>query len=72
MKRNINFHYKRFLEGSPVEPVLLREVEIEPNVKLECVSKFNNLGDTLGAGGGVEEVARVRCAWANRYYVSLD
>ena len=39
---------------------------IEPNVKLECVPKFCYLGDTLGVGGGVEEVARarVRCAWA--------
>ena len=39
---------------------------IEPNVKLECVSKFCYLGDTLGAGKGVEGAARarVRCAWA--------
>ena len=43
-----------------------KEVVIEPNVKLECVPKFCYLGDTLGAGGGVEEAARarVRCAWA--------
>ena len=43
-----------------------REVEIEPNVDLECVSKFCYLGDTLGAGGGTNEAARarVRCAWA--------
>ena len=35
-------------------------------MKLECVPKFCYLGDTLGAGGGVEEAARarVRCAWA--------
>ena len=48
------------------QSVLLKEVEIEPNVKLECVPKFCYLGDTLGAGGGVEEAARarVRCAWA--------
>ena len=34
-------------------------------MKLECVSKFCYIGDTLGAGG-VEEAARarVRCAWA--------
>ena len=33
-------------------------------MKLECVPKFCYLGDTLGAGGGVEEAARakVRCA----------
>ena len=44
---------------------MLKEVVIEPNVKLECVPKFCYLGDTLGAGG-VEEAARarVRCAWA--------
>ena len=29
-------------------------VEMEPNVKLECFSMFCCLGDTLGAGGGVE------------------
>ena len=29
-------------------------------MKLECVPKFCYLGDTLGAGGGVEEVARAR------------
>ena len=46
--------------------ILQREVEIEPNVKLECVPKFCYLGDTLGAGGGADEAARarVRCAWA--------
>ena len=35
-------------------------------MKLECAPKFCYLGDTLGAGGGVEEAARarVRCAWA--------
>ena len=35
-------------------------------MKMECVPKFCYLGDTLGAGGGVEEAARarVRCAWA--------
>ena len=35
-------------------------------MKLECVPKFCYLGDTLGAGGGIEEAARarVRCAWA--------
>ena len=33
-------------------------------MKLECVPKFCYLGDTHGAGGGVEEAARARCAWA--------
>ena len=39
---------------------------IELNVKLECVPKSCYLGDTIGAGGSVEEtaIARVRCAWA--------
>ena len=40
--------------------VLLNEVVIEPNVKLECVPKFCYMGDTLGAGGGVEEAAKAR------------
>ena len=42
-------------------------------MKLECVSKFCYLGDTLGAGGGVEEAARarVRCAWAKFKELSL-
>ena len=53
-------------ENDLFHSVLLKEVVIEPNVKLECVPKFCYLGDTLGAGGGAEEVARarVRCAWA--------
>ena len=35
-------------------------------MKLECVTKFCYLSDTLAAGGGAEEAAkaRVRCAWA--------
>ena len=37
--------------------VSLKEVVIEPNVKLECVPKFCYLGDTLGAGGDAEEAA---------------
>ena len=35
------------------QAVLLREVEIEPNV-VECVSKFCYLGDTLDSGSGTE------------------
>ena len=53
------------MEEGPVRTVLQREVEIEPNVKLECEPKFCHLGDTLGAGG-VDEAARARvqCALA--------
>ena len=53
-------------ENGLFQSVLLKEVVIEPNVKLECVPNFCYLGDTLGAGGGVEEAAKatVRCAWA--------
>ena len=29
-------------------------------MKLECIPKFCYLGDPLGAGGGVEEVARAK------------
>ena len=44
--------------------MLLSEFELEPGVKVECVSKFCYLGDTLGSGGGVVEAARARCVWA--------
>ena len=47
-------------ENGLFQSVLLKEVVIEPNVKLECVPKFCYLGDTLGAGGGVEETARAK------------
>ena len=47
--------------------------EIKHNVKLECVSKFCYLGDTLGAIGGVEEAARVRvrCVCAQTSYLHI-
>ena len=68
LKSNVNFHCRRSLAGENglFQSVLLKEVVIEPNVKLECVHKFCYLGDTLGAGGGVEEAARarVRCVRA--------
>ena len=68
LKSNVDFHCRRCLEGENglFQSVLLKEVVIEPNVKLECVPKFCYLWYTLGAGGGVEEAARarVRCAWA--------
>ena len=53
-------------ENGLFQSVLLKEVVIEPNVKLECFTKFCYLGDTSGVGGGAEEAARarVRCAWA--------
>ena len=66
LKSNTDFHCRRCLEGENglFQSVLLKEVAIQPNVKLECVPKFCYLGDTLGAVG-VEEAARVRvrCAW---------
>ena len=54
------------MDGDSAQVVLSSEVESEPGVKVECVSKFCYLGDTLGSGGGVVEAARarVRCAWA--------
>ena len=69
LKSNVDYYCRRCcLEGENglFQSVLLKEVVIEPNVKLECVPKFCYLGDTLGAGEGVEEAARarVRCAWA--------
>ena len=67
LKSNTDFHCRRCLEGENglFQSVLLKEVVIEPNMKLECVPKFCYLGNTLGVGG-VEEAARarVRCAWA--------
>ena len=53
------------MEEGPVETVLQREAEIEPNVKPECVPKLCRLGDTPDAEGGVNEAARarVRCVW---------
>ena len=68
LKSNIDFHCGRGLEGENglFQSVLLNEVVIEPNVKLECVPKFCYLGDTLGAEREVKEAAnaRVRYAWA--------
>ena len=63
LKCNVDFHCRRCLEGEHglFQSVLLKEVVIEPNVKLECVPKFCYLGDTLGAGG-VDEAARARGA----------
>ena len=54
------------MDGDSAQVELSSEVELEPGVKVECVSKFCYLGDTLGSGGGVVEAARarVRCAWA--------
>ena len=62
LKSYADFHYRRCLEGENglSQSVSLKEVVIEPNVKLECVPKFCYLGDTLGAGGGAEEAARAR------------
>ena len=42
---NVDFHC------DPDQTVVLIEVEIEPNVKVKCVSMFCYMGDTLGAGG---------------------
>ena len=72
-KSNVDFRSRRCLEEGPVESVSQREVEIEPNVKLECVPKFCYLSDTLGAGGGVKKAARarVRCAWTKFKELSL-
>ena len=43
-----------------------KEVEIKSGEKIEYVSKFCYLGDTIGSAGGAEEAsrARVRSAWA--------
>ena len=41
LKSNVDFHYRRCLEGNHVQSVMLKEVVIEPNVKLECVPKLH-------------------------------
>ena len=66
LKSNVDFRCRRCLEENPVGTVLQREVEIKPNVKLECIPKFCYLGDTLGEGEGANKAARarMRCAWA--------
>ena len=66
LKDLVGFRCKSCVAGGSVQEELLGEVEVEPGVKVECVTKFCYLGDTLGAGGGVEEAvrARVRSAWA--------
>ena len=48
------------MDGDSTQVVLSKEVELEPGVKVECVSKFRYLGDTLGSGGDVVEAARAR------------
>ena len=57
---------KRCLEGSPDQHVLLREVEIEPHVNLECVAMFCYLHDAFGASGAEKASrARVSVGWQN-------
>jgi len=52
-------------EREPANNIVEDEV-IEQGVGFEMVDRFCYLGDTIGAGGGVEEAtrARVRSAWA--------
>ena len=54
------------VEGNPDQSDLLRDVEIEPNVKLKCVSRFAIWLTCLVQGKVVKEAARatVRCACA--------
>ena len=60
-------HSKCCLDGSTVQPELSKEVELAPNVKLQCVTKFFCMGDTLGTGSGVEEapkaIKHISIAW---------
>ena len=55
---NVDFHCKRCLERNPVQSFSLREVLIEPSVKLQCVLKVYYLCEkTFGVGRGFEEAA---------------
>ena len=40
LKSNVVFRCRRCLEEGPVETISQREVEIEPDVKLECIPQF--------------------------------
>ena len=40
LRNNVDFNCRRCFEDGPDQAVLLREVEIEPDDKVECVSKF--------------------------------
>jgi hypothetical protein len=57
---DIDAHYHTFGRSN-----LCFQVEIEHVGKLECVTKFCYLGDTIGSGDGAETASRanVRCAW---------
>ena len=46
-----DFRCRRCLDGDSAQVLLSSEVELEPGVKVECVSKFCYLGDTVGSGG---------------------
>ena len=50
LKNNIDLHCKSCLKDSLDQSDKLGEVEIEPNVKLECVSRYCYLGDMLSGG----------------------
>ena len=45
-----DFRCRRCLDGDSAQVVLLSVVELEPGLKLECVSKFCYLSDTLLVG----------------------
>ena len=66
LKSNVDFYCRRYLEGENglFQSVLLKEIVIEPYVKLECVPKFFYLGDTLGVEAWKRRQEPVRCAWA--------
>ena len=54
LKSNGDFHSRRCLEGENglSQSVLLKEVVIEPKVKLDCVPKFCYLATRLGREEG--------------------
>ena len=66
-----DFRCRRCLDGDSA-PVVLSEVELEPGVKVKCVSKFCYLADTLGSGGGVVEAARARVRYAQAKFNELS
>ena len=61
LKGNVDFHCRRCLEGENdlFQSVLLKNIVIEPNVKLECVPKFCYLGEWQ-CGGGSKSLSEMR------------
>ena len=72
--RRAGFQCKTCLAGKQAQLEVKQEVTLEIERKLECVEKFNYLGDMIEAGAGADESskARVRNAWAHTVLPAPD